>query len=413
MRIERIDATPGRSAFFADDQAAITAGADSDGFAYDAEPQTPGFDRIREPGEALLVDLTLSDGRVVRGDCAAVQYAAAGDRDPLFRARDHLETITGAVTEQLVGREPGALTETVATIEEMELHSAVEYGLTQALVAAAAAARETTRTRVLADALGTEPATEPVPVFGQSGEARREGAEKMLLKRVPVLPHGLFNSLETVGPEGGRLVEYLSWLSARASELGPAEYRPRLHVDIYGMLDRLFEPPYDRPAVTEYFRELEQAAAPYPLQVEEPTIAESRAAQIAAMAELRDGLADAGVGVELVADEWCDRREDVEAFVDAEAADLVQVKTPDMGSVIESGRAVRYCEGTDTRAYLGGTCNETAVSARASAQLALATDAAQLLAKPGMGFDEGYSIVTNEMQRTLARHRRGPNQGTD
>ena len=413
MRIERIDATPGVSAFFADDQAAITAGADSDGFAYDAEPQTPGFDRIREPGEAVLVDLTLSDGRVVRGDCAAVQYAAAGDRDPLFRARDHLETITGPVTERLVGREPGALTETVATIEEMELHSAVEYGLTQALVAAAAAARETTRTRVLADALRTEPATDPVPAFGQSGEARREGAEKMLLKRVPVLPHGLFNSLETVGPEGGRLVEYLSWLSARASELGPAEYRPRLHVDIYGMLDRLFEPPYDRPAVTEYFRELEQAAAPYPLQVEEPTIAESRAAQIAAMAELRDGLADAGVGVELVADEWCDRREDVEAFVDAGAADLVQVKTPDMGSLLESGRAVRYCEGTDTRAYLGGTCNETAVSARASAHLGLATDAAQLLAKPGMGFDEGYSIVTNEMRRTLARHRRGPNQGTD
>jgi len=38
--------------------------------------------------------------------------------------------------------------------------------------------------------------------------------------------------------------------------------------------------------------------------------------------------------------------------------------------------------------------------------VALATDAAQVLAKPGMGFDEGYSAVTNEMRRTLARHRR-------
>ncbi len=413
MRIERVDATPGVSAFFSDDQAAITAGADSDGFAYDTEPRTRGFDRIREPGEALLVDLTLSDGRVVRGDCAAVQYAAAGDRDPVFRARDHRETVTGPVAERLVGRDPGALAETVGTIEEMELHSAVEYGVTQALVAAAAAGRGTTQTRVLAEALETEPATEPVPVFGQTGENRREGAEKMLLKRVPVLPHGLFNSLDTVGPEGGRLVEYLRWLSARAGELGPEEYRPRLHVDIYGMLDRLFEPPYDRPAVTEYFCELEQAAAPYPLQVEEPIIAESRAEQIAAMAALREGLADAGVGVQLVADEWCDRRDDVEAFVDAEAADVVQVKTPDMGSLLESGRAVRYCAGTDTRAYLGGTCNETAISARASAHLGLATDAAQLLAKPGMGFDEGYSVVTNEMRRTLARHRREPDQGAE
>ncbi len=39
------------------------------------------------------------------------------------------------------------------------------------------------------------------------------------------------------------------------------------------------------------------------------------------MAELREGLADAGVDVDIVADEWCNTFEDVQAFVDAEAAD--------------------------------------------------------------------------------------------
>jgi methylaspartate ammonia-lyase len=67
---------------------------------------------------------------------------------------------------------------------------------------------------------------------------------------------------------------------------------------------------------------------------------------------------------------------------------------------------VLACRGTDTRAYLGGTCNETDTSARACAHVALATDAAQVLAKPGMGFDEGFMIVTNEMRRTLARRER-------
>jgi methylaspartate ammonia-lyase len=124
------------------------------------------------------------------------------------------------------------------------------------------------------------------------------------------------------------------------------------------------------------------------------------------MAELREALTGAGVDVDIVADEWCDTLADVEAFVDAGAADLVQVKTPDLGGLHRSVEAVRYCEGTDTRAYLGGTCNETDVSARACAHVALATDAAQLLAKPGMGFDEGYMIVTNEMRRTLARRSR-------
>ncbi len=407
MQITGLTATPGVSAFFADDQAAITAGAEPDGFAYDAEPRTPGFDRIREPGEVLIVEIETSDGVVARGDCAAVQYAAAGDRDPVFRASDHVEAVTGPVADALVGRDPEAFARNVAALESIDgLHSAVTYGVSGALLAAAAKTRQETRTRVLADALGTEPATEPVPVFGQSGDDRRRGAEKMLLKRVDVLPHGLFNSLEKVGPEGQRLVEYLSWLSGRAGDLGSPEYQPRFHVDVYGMLGELFDPPYDRGAVIEYVDELRRAAEPYPLQLEEPVIAADRSTQLTAMGALKDGLADAGVLVDLVADEWCDDREDVTAFVDADAADVVQVKTPDVGSLLESGRAVRYCEGTSTRAYLGGTCNETVTSARASAHLALATDAAQVLAKPGMGFDEGYSVVTNEMHRTLARHRR-------
>jgi methylaspartate ammonia-lyase len=37
--------------------------------------------------------------------------------------------------------------------------------------------------------------------------------------------------------------------------------------------------------------------------------------------------------------------------------------------------------------------------------VALATGADQFLAKPGMGVDEGLSIVTNEMSRTLRLER--------
>jgi len=172
------------------------------------------------------------------------------------------------------------------------------------------------------------------------------------------------------------------------------------------MLGELFGPPYDRPEVTDYFDDLARAAAPYPLQVEGPMDAGGRADQIHDMAELREALATADVAVDLVADEWCNTLDDVRAFVDAGAADVVQIKTPDLGGVQRSASAVQYCDGTDTRAYLGGTCNETATSARACAHVALATEAAQVLAKPGMGFDEGFMLVTNEMRRTLARAER-------
>ncbi len=405
--IEAVHATPGVAGFFFDDQAAIRAGADSDGFTYDGATATAGYERIREPGEALLVQVELADGRRARGDCAAVQYSGAGSRDPLFRAREHRTAVEGPVAEALVGRDAADLAGTADALErvatERDLHTAVRYGVSQALVAAAARARETTMTRALADNLGTAPATDPVPVFGQTGDERYQGAEKMLLKGVPVLPHGLFNSREKWGVEGEGVVEYVEWLVDRATELG-ADHAQRIHLDVYGMVGELFGPPYDRPVVVEYFRELERAAGSHPIQVEGPMDAGGRAPQVAAMAELRDALADAGVGVDLVADEWCDTRDDVRAFVEAGAADVVQVKTPDLGPVTESAGAVLDCRGTDTRAYLGGTCNETDTSARVCAHVALATDAAQVLAKPGMGFDEGYMIVENEMRRALARH---------
>ncbi len=93
------------------------------------------------------------------------------------------------------------------------------------------------------------------------------------------------------------------------------------------------------------------------------------------MAELREGLADAGVDVDIVADEWCNTFEDVQAFVDAEAADLVQVTTPDLGGIQRSAEAVLYCDGSDTRAYVGGTCTD-ATSARACPRRA-GTDSGQ------------------------------------
>ena len=405
--IETIRAVPGVSGFFFDDQRAIKAGAERDGFAYTGDPATEGFDRVRQAGEAVSVLLELSDGTVATGDCAAVQYSGAGGRDPLFRAEAFAPVVEGPVADALVGRPPEAFADNAAILEKLtpdgdRLHTALRYGVSQALLDAAAGARRTTKTEILADELGTDPATDPVPVFGQSGDDRRVNAEKMLLKGVPVLPHGLFNSAEKVGEGGERLVAYLDWLSTRADELAPAAYEPRFHVDVYGVLGEVFGPPYDRAALSDYFADLRDAAAPYPVQVEGPMDAGGRAEQIRAMAELHDGLADAGVGVDIVADEWCNTFDDVRAFVDAGAADLVQVKTPDLGGVQRSAEAVLYCRGTDTRAYLGGTCNETVESARACAHVALATDAAQVLAKPGMGFDEGYMVMTNEMRRTLA-----------
>ncbi len=411
VQITDIHAYPGVSGFFFDDQAAIVAGVESDGFGYNGTPRTAGFEQIREPGEALLIDLELSNGQTVRGDCAAVQYSGAGGRDPLFRAEEYVQPVEDEIGPQLIGRAATAYAEneqvlTNSRLDGTPLHTALQYGLSGALLSAAATVERRPEATVIADTVGTTMADRPVPVFGQTGEDRRRGAEKMIRKGVDVLPHGLFNSLRKVGDEGQQLRSYLAWLADRTDELGAPGYEPRFHVDIYGMLGKLFEPPYDRPAVIEYVQRLSEAAAPYQLQLEGPIKADSRAEQIRVLSELRDGLAAEDVPVEIVADEWCDQLSDIKAFVDAGAADLVQVKTPDLGIVGDSARAVQYTQGTNVDAYLGGTCNETDRTARISAQIALGTDARQVLAKPGMGFDEGYMIITNEMRRALAATQR-------
>jgi methylaspartate ammonia-lyase len=81
---------------------------------------------------------------------------------------------------------------------------------------------------------------------------------------------------------------------------------------------------------------------------------------------------------------------------------MVQIKTPDLGGVQEVVEGVLYCQAHAMEAYQGGTCNETEVSAHCCVHLAMATHPAWMLAKPGMGFDEGYTICRNEMQRIRA-----------
>jgi methylaspartate ammonia-lyase len=119
------------------------------------------------------------------------------------------------------------------------------------------------------------------------------------------------------------------------------------------------------------------------------------------MAELRGLLRGAGSGVELVADEWANTLADIQEFNRAGAADMIQIKTPDLGGLHHSVEAVLDCRRHGVLAHVGGSCCETDRSARACVHVALATGADQILAKPGMGVDEGLSIVGNEMARTL------------
>ena len=218
-----------------------------------------------------------------------------------------------------------------------------------------------------------------------------------------MLPHGLFNHVEEkLGQKGEKLLEYIKWLRDRISTKAPHQgYKPVLHIDVYGTIGMVFGNSSYR-AMADYLKTLEEAARPYHLRIEGPMDSGSREAQMKDLAGLTALLDREGIDVELVADEWCNTLEDVIYFADNKAGHMIQIKTPDLGSVHNTVEAVIYCKQKGVSAYQGGTCNETNRSAEVCVQCAMASQPEQILAKPGMGVDEGFMICNNEMRRVLA-----------
>jgi len=405
MKIVKAVCAPGRTGFYFDDQRAIKAGAVSNGSTYQGTPVTPGFTAVRQAGESISVMLVLEDGQVAFGDCAAVQYSGAGGRDPLFLAKDFIPVIEQHIFPALIGQEADSFRRLATEVDTMEiagkpLHTAIRYGVSQAILDAVAKAQHRLMAEVVAEEYDLVLTDTEVPIFTQSGDGRYDGSDKMIIKGAQVMPHALINNVDTkLGHQGELLLEYVTWLRNRIIELRTDEnYQPILHIDVYGTIGQIFGNE-NFEAMADYLATLGEAAAPFLLRIEGPMDVEERERQMQCLKALTTLIDERKIPVQLVADEWCNTLEDIKYFADNRAGHMVQVKTPDLGSVHNTVEAVLYCKEKGIGAYQGGTCNETDRSAQVCVNLAMATKPDQMLAKPGMGVDEGYMIVYNEMQR--------------
>lgn len=409
MKIIDVVCSAGRSGFYFDDQRAIKKGAAHDGMFYSGETVTEGFTSVRQAGESISVMIILEDGQIAYGDCAAVQYSGAGGRDPLFLAKDFIPLIDKYIKPELVGKEADnfrALCEMMEsiTVDGKRLHTAIRYGVSQAILDAVAKATKRLMCEVVADEYGCTVSETPIPIFTQSGDDRYLNADKMIIKGAPVLPHALINNVhDKLGEHGEKLLEYVKWLRDRIlSKRTDESYNPVFHLDLYGTIGAAFGD-FNFSAMADYIAKVEQAAKPFHVRIEGPMDCDSdRETQIKALSGLTAELDRRGIGVELVADEWCNTLEDIRLFADNKAGHMIQIKTPDLGGINNTIEAVLYCKEKGVGAYQGGTCNETDRSAQVCVHCAMATQPVQILAKPGMGVDEGFMIAYNEMSRIIA-----------
>ena len=409
MKIVDVVCSAGRTGFYFDDQRAIKKGAAHDGMFYSGETVTEGFTSVRQAGESISVMIILEDGQIAYGDCAAVQYSGAGGRDPLFLAKDFIPLIDEHIKPRLVGKEADSFRSLCAmmeaiTVDGKRLHTAIRYGVSQAILDAVAKATKRLMCEVVADEYGCAVSEKPIPIFTQSGDDRYLNADKMIIKGAPVLPHALINNVhDKLGDHGEKLLEYVEWLRDRIlTKRVDKSYNPVFHLDLYGTIGTAFGD-FNFPEMADYIAKVEEAAKPFHVRIEGPMDCDSdRETQIKALAGLTAELDRRGIDVELVADEWCNTLEDIRLFADNKAGHMIQIKTPDLGGINNTIEAVLYCKKKGVGAYQGGTCNETDRSAQVCVHCAMATQPVQILAKPGMGVDEGFMIAYNEMSRIIA-----------
>jgi methylaspartate ammonia-lyase len=409
MKIKKVVCSKGKTGFYFDDQKAIKNNAVSDGAAFKGKPVTEGFTAIRQAGESISVMLLLEDGQIAHGDCVAVQYSGAAGRDPLFLADKYLPVIEKYVKPILEDKEITDFREMSKEIDNLidqstgqKMHTAIRYGVTQAILDAVAKSRKMIIAEVLADEYSTKISNQIVPIFTQSGDDRYIAADKMIIKKVPVLPHALINNVKTkLGEEGEILLKYVNWLVNRIDELKDNdEYKPVIHLDVYGTIGEAFNNDIDK--IVKYFKKLAETAYPYKLRIEGPVDVGNREEQMRTLKALTEKIDAKKINVEVVADEWCNTLEDIKYFADNKAVHMIQIKSPDLGGINNAMEAILYCKEKGVGAYIGGSCNETERSVHVTVHVAMAANADQILARPGMGVDEPLMTVYNEMQRILA-----------
>lgn len=406
MKIKDILFSAGKTGFFFDDQKAIKKGAKQDGFIYEGNPELPGFEAIRQAGESISVMIILEDGQIAVGDCAAVQYSGAGGRDPLFLANTYIPFLEKNIKPRLLNRELNSFRELAKEIDELvvdgkRIHTAIRYGVSQAILDAVSKANKETIVETIWREYNLPKIIKRVPIFGQSGDDRFINVDKMILKEVDVLPHGLINNVDTkLGRKGELLKDYINWIANRIKKIRVHKnYNPTIHIDVYGTIGIIFNNDTDK--IADYLASLEKYSQEFQLYIEGPVDLGEKNKQIEYLKKIKDKLESLGSKVKIVADEWCNTYEDIIEFTDQKACHMVQIKTPDLGSVHNIIESVIYCKKYGMEAYQGGTCNETDISAKICTDIGIAVQAERLLAKPGMGFDEGFCIVKNEMERVI------------
>ena len=273
----------------------------------------------------------------------------------------------------------------------------VRYAVSQSFLSVCSHANSLNPATLIARDLGLTPSKTPIPLHGSSGANWDDTVDRMLARKLSYLPQGQFENLDTqIGNEGEHLLRWIEGFKLRSAKFG---YAPTLTLDFHGALDYIFAGSDAR--IAEFIVAMAQKAAPHSLHVESPIVGKTLEDHAKRFRIIRAKVQQSSPSTKIIADEWANEVADIRYLIDQNAVDGVHIKMPDTGSLSECADAVKICKEANIFALLGGSCTETDLGARASVHLAMACQPNALLVKPGMGFDESFALMHNEMARAL------------
>src|SRR5262249_22143431 len=139
--------------------------------------------------------------QVAFGDCVDVILTGVAGRDPLFQAEHHRGFLRTTMRDSLRGRTVDRFRELAEEVDHLvhdgrRLHTALRYGITQALLHAAALAHRCTMAEIVSREYGCEIATAPIAILASCHKEDAQMIDRMILKRVELLPHASFQQVE-------------------------------------------------------------------------------------------------------------------------------------------------------------------------------------------------------------------------
>ena len=407
MKIIDVKYFPIVAGWYCDDKQAVeNPNTKFDYYLIKGKPVTEGFNNVREVGTGLGVSIKLDNQRLFYGDGTSVTYAGTAGRDHLFKYEEYVDYCNTVINPLLINRDTEEFLDVCAEIENPDnlsgSHTAIRYAVSSALLEAGSGASNKTKAKFLREKFHLPETTNKVKYMIQGGSDWYNSVDKAIYHRVDALPHALLHSVEDdFGYMGEKLIDYAKWIKRRISEHKVEKnYKPIFHFDCYGTIGRAFN--NDIKKIADYILKLENTVHPFMLQLESPIEMVNKENQIEILGELKRNLKGKNSETLIVADEWCNNLDDISDFIESNCVDMIQVKMPDLGSITESAKAVKECNENGVKAYLGGSCNETDLNAKNAVHVAIAAGAEQILVRPGMGIDEGYSIMKNEEFRVLS-----------